>query len=291
MKLLLNDSMQLTKRDKKGGIVIPFFAALIMIMIGDLILTALGFSESSANPTMLDTIVGLAIDIVPIILVILYVKLIEKRTISSLGITKNNIAKNYSIGLLIGLVMICSTFIINLSLSSISLSMNPDGINWLFVLLAIFGYLIQGFNEELICRGFLMNSVASRKGPVVGIISNSVFFSLLHLLNPDVTVLSFINILLFGLVFSLIFYKTNNIWIVGAIHSIWNFFQGIVFGSQVSGLSTFSSIFKSTPVVGKDLLNGGAFGFEGGVVVTIVTLVTVIITFLLINKQLKNSIC
>jgi len=150
MKLLLNDSMQLTKRDKKGGIVLPFFAALIMIMIGDLILTALGFSESSANPTMLDTIVGLAIDIVPIILVILYVKLIEKRTISSLGITKNNIAKNYSIGLLIGLVMICSTFIINLSLSSISLSMNPDGINWLFVLLAILGYL-SWISDELRC--------------------------------------------------------------------------------------------------------------------------------------------
>lgn len=85
-----------------------------MIMIGDLILMALGFSETSQDPNMTDNLMGLFIDIVPIILVILYIKLIEKRTIPSLGITKKNITKNYSIGLFIGLVMICSTVIINL---------------------------------------------------------------------------------------------------------------------------------------------------------------------------------
>lgn len=134
-----------------------------------------------------------------------------------------------------------------------------------------------------------MNSISSRKGPIYGIILNSLFFSALHLLNPDTSVLSFINILLFGLVFSLIFYKTNNLWVVGAIHSVWNLFQGVVFGSNVSGLTIFSSILESTPVVGKDLLSGGAFGFEGGLVVTLVTLITVIITVVLINNRQKDT--
>jgi len=46
-----------------------------------------------------------------------------------------------------------------------------------------------------------MNSVASRKGPLAGIFLNSLFFAFLHLLSPGATILSFINILLFGLVF------------------------------------------------------------------------------------------
>ena len=85
--------------------------------------------------------------------------------------------------------------------------------------------------------------------------------------------------------FSLIFYKTNSLWVVGAMHSIWNFFQGPVFGVQVSGLSSFSSVFKPIFIEGKELINGGAFGFEGGLAVTVVMLITVISSLVLIGKQ------
>ena len=67
----------------------------------------------------------------------------------------------------------------------------------------------------------------------------------LHLSNPVATVLSFINVILFGLVFFLIFHKTNSLWGVGSIHSIWNFFQVSILGVKVSGLSIFSSVSKS----------------------------------------------
>jgi len=38
-----------------------------MIMIGDIILMVLGFSEAAENPTMIENLIGLFMDIVPII--------------------------------------------------------------------------------------------------------------------------------------------------------------------------------------------------------------------------------
>ena len=285
MKLLLNESMQLTKKEKQGGIIFLFIVSLIMIIIGELILLPFGFGGESPNPTMMHNLMGLFQDIVPIILVIFYCKFIEKRTLPSLGITQKNIVKNYGIGLLLGSIMIYSTFAINLILGSIFVTSNPEGTSWLFITLALFGYLVQGFNEELICRGFLMNSISARKGPMAGIILNSLFFAALHLLNSGTTALSFINIFLVGMAFSLIFYKTNSLWVVVAMHSILNFFQGPVFGIQVSGLSSFSSVFKPIFIEGKEFINGGAFGFEGGLAVTVVMLITVISSLVLIGKQ------
>lgn len=288
MKLPLNESMLLTKKEIRGGIILPFIVSLLAIMLGDLILKPFGFSVAAANPTMMDSLIGLFADIIPIVVVLLFCRFIQKRSLQSLGIEKKDISKSYMIGALIGLVLICATFLINLIFNGISTSVNPEGISWTFVIVSIFAFMIQSFNEELIFRGLLMNTIASKKGPLAGIIFNALFFGILHLLNPSVTFLSFANIILFGLLFSLIFYKTNSIWVVGAIHFIWNYFQGVIFGSQVSGLSLFSSVFKTMPVSGKELLNGGAFGFEGSFTVTIVGSIAIIVSLVLVKKKVQD---
>lgn len=285
MKLSLNESMKLTKSQKKGGIILPFFILIFLILIGQLILIPFLLLGVIKISMLENGLFNLFANSISIILVIIYCRFIEKRTLPSLGITKKCFHINYLIGALIGLVMISSTFLINFLLGSISVTINPNGINWAFIILSLFGYMIQGFNEELLCRGFLMNAIASKKGPLAGILLNSLFFGALHLSNPGVTILSFVNITLVGILFSLIFYKTNNLWVVGAMHSIWNFFLGPIFGVEVSGLSTFSSVFRSIPIEGKALFNGGSFGFEGGLVATIVMIISVIITLAIIKKN------
>ncbi|MCA5011881.1 MULTISPECIES: CPBP family intramembrane glutamic endopeptidase [unclassified Enterococcus] len=285
MNYQLSGSMLETKEQKHHGIILPIFASLVMIMIGDFILMGFGFSEGATEPSMGENLASLYIDIVPIILVLLFCQLFEKRSLSSLGLQKSGILQKYGLGMLIGFLMIGATFLSNVLLKGIEISDNFDHINWLFVLLIFVGYTIQGLSEELICRGMLMNGIAAKKGVWAGVIGNSLFFAVLHLLSPGVTVISFMNILFFGLLFSYIFYKTNNIFVVAALHSVWNFFQGIIFGSEVSGLSSFSSIFKSIPVAGKDLLSGGSFGFEGGIVTTFVLIATFIIFKIVYKKR------
>lgn len=288
MKLPLNESMELTEKEKRGGIILPFIATIIAIAIGEVVLLPFGFAESSETPTMLENLMGLFADIVPIIIILLFCRIIEKRSLPSLGIKRKNFAKDYVMGALVGLVLISITFFINYITNSIHISFNSKGISWTFVILSIFAYMIQSFNEELICRGLLMNSISSRKGPIAGILINAIFFGILHLLSPGVTVLSFSNVILFGLIFSLIFYKTNSLWFVSAIHFIWNYFQGVIYGAQVSGLSLYSSVFKTEPVAGRELLNGGAFGFEGGLTVTIIILIAIMIAFVIVNNRVQD---
>lgn len=285
MKLPLNQSMILTQKQRNGGIILPFFILILTIFIGQLILIPFLFTGIIKISILQNGLFNLYLNSIPIILIIIYCKFVEKRTLPSLGIIKKRFHINYLIGALIGLVMICSTFLINFLLGSISVSINPDIINWTFIILSLFGYMIQGFSEEILCRGFLMNAIAARKGPLAGILLNSLFFGALHLFNPSVTVLSFLNITLVGIIFSLVFYKTNNLWVVGAMHSIWNFFLGPIFGVEVSGLSTFSSLFKTISIESKSFINGGSFGFEGGLAVTIVLTVSLIITLAIIKKN------
>ena len=118
----------------------------------------------------------------------------------------------------------------------------------------------------------------------VAVFSNAVIFAALHLLNNGISVLAFINLVLFGVFASLYFIKRGSIWGIGALHSMWNLVQGNFWGLRVSGIASECSIFRSTMVEGRSIINGGAFGPEGGLGVSGVLLIGICI---LLRK--KNS--
>jgi membrane protease YdiL (CAAX protease family) len=93
--------------------------------------------------------------------------------------------------------------------------------------------------------------------------------------NPNVSFIALINIFLFGLFASLLTLRRGSIWMVGAIHSMWNFAQGNLFGIPVSGLTGLPSPLTATVKEGtwQTLISGGSFGLEGGLAVTVVLLV------------------
>ena len=55
-----------------------------------------------------------------------------------------------------------------------------------------------------------------------------------------------------------------------AAHSLWNFFQGNVFGISVSGMGVSVSPLQATLQNENAWLHGGAFGIEGGIVTTLI---------------------
>ena len=79
--------------------------------------------------------------------------------------------------------------------------------------------------------------------------------------------------------------RTSNIWGVCAIHSIWNFVQGNVFGCFVSGMNIENSLFVSDANLTRSLTNGGEFGPEGGVAVTLVLVVAIMLVVYLPQKK------
>ena len=211
--------------------------------------------------------------------VLLWGKLVSGRKIHTFGFTKKNAVKHYLIGLLVGFGMFGAALLICVVTGASEVELSADGFN-VFCLLALFiGYIFQGNEEEVLCRGCIFVSVTRRYSVIMGIIINSLIFGCLHLFNSGLTVLAFVNLVLFGLFMSLVFLRTGNIWMVSAIHTIWNFTQGNIFGVLVSGNSFGQSVMETTPDMSKSLINGGDFGLEGGLAVTIILAIGIVIVY------------
>ncbi len=218
-----------------------------------------------------------------ILVTLLFCKLIQKRKVTTVGFQKPDMWKEYLTGMGIGFGIFTAAVLLCVITGSLKIQgMSPSFSIGIFVLFLL-GYLVQGMAEEVLCRGYFLVSVSRRYPLAVGIIANAVLFAALHLLNNGITALAFINLVLFGVFASVYFVKRGNIWGVGALHSIWNLAQGNVYGIRVSGIQTSCSVLSSEMVAGRELINGGDFGLEGGLAVTIVLVVGTLV--LLATRQ------
>ena len=108
----------------------------------------------------------------------------------------------------------------------------------------------------------------------------------MHISNDGMATIAFLNMVVFGMFASLLVYRCDgSIWCVGALHGVWNFAQGNLFGISVSGNSLMSSIFSSTLTQGRELTNGGTFGLEGGIAVTLVLVLATAILWMLPQRN------
>ena len=206
--------------------------------------------------------------------ILLFCRLVERRSLCSLGFTKRGAVREYGIGLLGGLGLFGSAVLLCVLTRTVTVRITPDGTTLGVTVLFLLGFLIQGMSEEVLCRSYLMVSL-SRGWPVwLCALLNSLLFSILHLGNDNVSVIALVNIFLFGLFASMLTLRRGSIWMAGAVHSMWNFAQGNLFGIPVSGIQGLPSPLSSRLESGalRELLNGGAFGLEGGLAVTVVLL-------------------
>ena len=234
-----------------------------------------------SDPLML---VSLFSDAVMILLVILFCVILQKRTVASMGFIKAKALRHYLAGAGIGFLLFGAVTLLNVLTGSLSIEGISNTFSPLMFILFALAFGIQGMAEEVLCRGYFMVSVGRRYPVIIAILLNSLVFALLHLLNPGVSLIAIVNIMLVGIVFSVYFLRTGNIWGVGAMHSVWNFVQGNVFGMEVSGMKFSCTLFASAADPEKTFWNGGSFGAEGGFSVTIV-LITAILLLLLIPRK------
>lgn len=216
-----------------------------------------------------------------------FVKVYQKRTTKSMGLVSDNKIKSYFLGIGISFIMLSLAFSLATLFDGYDIKVNTENVNPLVFVFFIFGWMCQGFEEEFIVRSAIMNYFASRSGVFIGIVSNSLIFAILHLGNSSFNLLAFINLFIIGLVFSMLFYLTDNIYTSAGAHSMWNFMQANIVGINVSGIiSSKNSIFNSNPT-GYSLISGGAFGIEASILVTFVGLICIVILYkIAINKNL-----
>lgn len=202
--------------------------------------------------------------------VLVYCLKIEKRSLASLGLHRRGAVGEYFVGLALGLVLFAGAVGICCLTGQMTLTLRsqpPVGM----ILCFFVAYLVQGLSEELLCRGYLMVSL-SRGYPLWAcVLTNALLFAVLHLANPGMTVLAFINLTLFGVLASVYTLRRGSLWGIAALHSAWNFAQGNLFGLSVSGTAATPSLFAASTASGRvaNLIHGGSFGPEGGLAVTL----------------------
>ena len=230
-------------------------------------------------------IVILISEILLIFIMMLYCRFIEKRKIGTMGFVKKDMFLQYLAGILLGFAAFSTAYLLCIITGSVKWQGISENIVPIYIIGYFFGYLIQGMAEEVLCRGYLLVSVSKRYNIIYAIVVSSLFFAILHGTNQGLSLLAFINLFLFGVFAALLFIDCENIWIVGAFHSIWNFVQGNIYGIQVSGTGLQNSIFATSFTEGHEIVNGGSFGLEGGICVTIVYVVGIGLILMHLKKK------
>lgn len=243
---------------------------------------------SGGQESLSITLVALFSTLAMIGTVILFCKVFQKRDMTTLGFVRKRAGKEYLEGLVLGFVMLSAAVLICILTGSLSFDGLSENFALGILLLFIVGFLIQGMAEEVMMRGYFLVSFARRHSIWAAVIANSVLFTMLHLFNSGISLLAIINLTLYGVFASIYFVKSGNIWGVGALHFMWNLVQGNFYGIQVSGTEVACSVFSSTLTEGREIINGGAFGLEGGLAVTIVLLLGILFVYWRYQAVEKN---
>jgi uncharacterized protein len=141
--------------------------------------------------------------------------------------------------------------------------------------------IIAAVGEELAFRGVLFRIVAERFGTAAALVVSAAVFGLLHGVNPGATIVSTAAIAIeAGLLLGAAYALTRNLWFPIGLHLGWNFTEGGIFGTSVSGGAAGRGIF-SVSLTGPRLLTGGAFGPEASLVAIAVGLTAAIVLIIL----------
>jgi membrane protease YdiL (CAAX protease family) len=143
-------------------------------------------------------------------------------------------------------------------------------------LLVLFVLLMGSLAEELMFRGYPFQRLAETMGAAGAILSFSVLFAVMHLLNPGASALGTWDTVVIGIGLAIAYLRTRSLWLPWGFHFAWNVSMGLLFGLPVSGLRLFNVVSHGAPN-GPWWLTGGAYGPEASVPGAIAVLVAVIV--------------
>jgi len=203
----------------------------------------------------------------------------------ALGFTDRRVAKDSLLGWGLGFLLVGVGFVLLYFFNQVEV-MGIDFSPYFFFGFILF-FIVQSFSEEIIFRGFMIPMIQYRIGTMAALIISSLLFFVVHLGNPNASILGMINLIFGGLLMGLIFLKYKNIWAPTGFHASWNFVQSALLGFPVSGLEIYSLV--DLEETGNDYISGGAFGYEGSLI-SIIILILTIIYLLKSDQRLYRSL-
>ncbi len=285
--------METVSIDKTQGwknvlkIIIPYFLTVGIFQLIGYYFAGLDILNYKTNQqTTKQTFVVVFFSFLGTILIIwIFRKYVDRESFRSLGFDKKFISNDLLIGILFGF------FIMLLGFTSLILTKQIIFLAFQFRLgefiLSVGLFIFIAISEELILRGYILSNLMTSFNKYIALIISSVIFSLMHGANPDFNLLSMIGLFVAGLFFGLAYIYTKSLWFPIALHFSWNFFQGTIFGFNVSGKDTYS--FIVTKENSFTIWNGGNFGFEGSILSILFQFFAIAIVFRIFKNRLASK--
>lgn len=296
----------------------------ISLAIGRIIVAVLGFLLSmyfaatrnaildvkeiftSGNFATVNLIIG---EIILICVVSFFIYFVDKKTWEQIGLVLNlKMVFKLIIGCFFGSLSMLVLFSLFMLLDHFGVSVinHIEFTNYfsqdfiLSMVLAFILFIFVGFQEELLFRGYVISDLI-KKSPIFAVIISAIIFALMHLGNQEIslfdpkraliTSIAMLNIFLVGIIWGTYYLYTKDLWLIIGAHFAFNFFQGNVFGFNVSGTDIQTASFINVSLsLNKKMawITGGKIGPEGGLVVTL-SLIFMAAMFFIYVKLIKSK--
>ena len=171
-----------------------------------------------------------------------------------------NTASHFFLGIVAGAGII--GFCILIAFLHGGAALAAGGFHVVYLLGGLLCVLIQAGAEELVFRGYLLGVIRLNREDWGAVLISAGIFAAMHLLNPGLTALGCLRLLISGVVLGLMVWRCKSLWMAIAFHTAWNYAQTFVFGLPVAGIVSEKAVFRVSAVC-SSLFYDAVAGVEG----------------------------
>ena len=240
----------------------PLVRLLLIALLFGLLATPVVFAAKNLHGPW----IGIAITWILAILLLAATMLVEHftsgKTLSDVGFSPKHAGRDLAAGAAIG-ALLFALVALELFIGGFYhvLKVHPTSDLAVAAVLLIGGAVL----EELLFRGVIFRLVEEWTGTWIALAVSAILFGLAHAANPGATPVSSLAIALeAGILLGAAYVLVRNLWLPIGLHFAWNFFEGPIFGTQISGHS-FLQDATTAQLAGPSWITGGSFGPEAGV--------------------------
>jgi len=264
--IFLNDRHELRSGWKLGA----YFAIFIVIWVAAGIALSLFFARTDLPSDQLTLLAlnEIALFTPAVVALLLMVKFVDHRPLKTFGITLENWRRHLPGGLALAAIMLGVLLAGCYAFGYLHIEWTARQVPAVTLVMTLLVLLAAAAVEELMFRGFPLQVLCEGIGKWPGVLVISGLFGLVHMNNPNASLLGTVNTVMAGILLSLAYVRTRSLWLPYAIHAGWNVGVGYILGLPLSGIDLAS--LWTTGVAGSDTILGGAYGPEGGLLTTFI---------------------
>jgi hypothetical protein len=148
---------------------------------------------------------------------------------------------------------------------------------WAVLLGAGVAVVLNVLTQQLILCGYVLQTIRARAGVPLAMVVAAAMFVGLHAPAFKGAWLPAMNVFLAGFLFCTAYQLAGQLWFPIGMHVAWNYTVGPVLGLTINGSQYLARGWRVFDLTGPARLTGGAFGLEGGLIVTAATCLMLVV--------------